>query len=348
NAFTSKEHTCFYARVLDQHFELAAEVLSDMFRNSLFLESEVEKEKGVIAEEIRLYEDSPDELVHDLFSEAVLDSHPLGKNILGNVENVERITSERIRNFMGAHYTARNLVVAVAGNISHDRAAGAIADYLADTGGEHVPVVACGVTSRPRTLIRRKDTEQVHVCIGSIGLARNRPDKFALYVLDTVLGGGMSSRLFQELREDRGLVYSTYSYHSCFQDAGLFSVYAGTSPENARQVLAIIREELAGISEDGITDEEMARARQQLKGSLMLSLESTASRMSRLAKSELFYEGPITPDELMAKVDAVTQDEVRSIARELFSRGEYALAAIGPITDPWNEGESAEPFRATA
>lgn len=339
NAFTSKEHTCYYARVLDGHLPMATEILADMLLNSTIPEAELEKEKGVILEEIKMYEDSPDELVHDLFAEAVLNPHPLGQSVLGRAENVLSITRDRVLEYMHTHYTADNLVVSVAGNVTHEEVVREIRRHFngfTRTGSGYRSVA---VEPRRSNLIRQKDTEQIHLCLGGQGVPRDDPDRFPLYVIDTALGGGMSSRLFQELREERGLVYSTYSYHSCFHEAGLFAVYAGTSPQHVSTVVDLIREECRRIGEEGIRGEELVRAKEQIKGNLMLSLESTANRMSRMAKAELFSEPLLSPDELIERIDAVTPEDTVRVASRLFGDGDLSLTAIGPTPADWHIGD---------
>lgn len=353
NAFTSKEHTCYYARVLDEHFGVATDVISDMILSSLFAEADLVKEKSVVIEEIKMYEDSPDEMVHDLFTAAILDSHPLGQTVLGTAENVLSFERSDILRYLERWYTADNLVVSAAGNIQHEAVVEEIAKRLgpmrrdsaggpdASTVGVSAADTAASCSVAPRDIIKVKDTEQVHLCLGTEGLMRRDPDKYPMFVLDVVLGGGMSSRLFQELREEMALVYSTYSYHVCFRDTGLFSIYAGTSPQNVDKVLEAVRSECRSLLADGITREELRRAKEQLKGSLMLSLESTNSRMSRIAKSELFAEMPESPDEIMAKVEAVTMEDVMRVARRLLVPEKLSLAAIGPLTDRETEQEAA-------
>ncbi|MGE5577696.1 MAG: M16 family metallopeptidase [Syntrophothermus sp.] len=341
NAFTSKEYTCYYARVLDNHFDLAVEVLGDMLLNSLFSEADLEKEKSVVLEEIKMYEDTPDELVHDLLAQAILDTHPLGRNILGTVASVTGISRQDVQAYLHERYTPDNLVVAAAGNVQHEAVVREVEKYFGAVGGklgsagDEVPVL------RAQTLIRPKKTEQVHLCLGMPGIRRNDPRKYALYLLDVILGGGMSSRLFQELREERALVYSTYSYHVSYQETGLFTVYAGTSPGQVDKVLALVKDEFAKVKSGAVSEEEFRRAKEQLKGSLMLSLESTTNRMSRIAKSELFYERIQSPDEVIAQVDAVTLEELNGIAREILIEEQMTLAAIGPWKGTEN-GKSQE------
>ena len=332
NAFTSKEATCYYARVLDEHVGLAVEILSDMLRNSVFAPAEMDKEKGVVLEEIKMYEDSPDEMVHDLFAEAVLAGHPLGQGILGSERTVRPIDRGHVLDYLEQRYVASNLVVAAAGNLVHAQVVEEVERWFGDLptgrhGYEYVPLVLSG-----RDMTRSKDTEQVHICVGTPGLARNHPDRYALHVLDIALGGGMSSRFFQDLREERGLVYSTYTYHTSFEETGLFAVYAGASPDNAEQVLELLHAGLAGAARKGFGADELLRAKEQLKGSLMLSLENTANRMSRIARCDLLGEELLTPDELIRKIDQVTLADLERVAQMLFS-GRLYTVAIGPVDD---------------
>ena len=332
NAYTSKDHTCYYARVLDEHVGLAVEILADMLRNSLFAPGEMEKEKGVVLEEIKMYEDSPDEMVHDLFAEAVFDTHPLGQAVLGRSETVQSIDRIDVLHYIGQRYSAEKLVVAAAGNLDHDNVVAEVSKYFDDLG--MVPGVDAPIPLGPagRNVVREKETEQVHLCVGARALSRHHPDRYAANVLDVALGGGMSSRFFQDLREERGLVYSTYTYHSSFQEGGLFCVYAGTSPESASEVLELIEAGLVQAAAKGFNPDELLRAKEQLKGSLMIGLENTANRMSRIARSELFNEELLTPDQLIRRIETVSLDDLGRLAHDLFSDRLY-IAAIGPV-DP--------------
>lgn len=333
NAFTGKELTCYYARVLDEHLALAVELLADMLLHSVFDPAEIEKEKGVVIEEIKMYEDTPDELVHDLFAAAVFGGHPLGRAVLGDAASVRRLTREQILAYMRRRYTAGNLVVAAAGNVEHERVVDEVERRFAEMQGPKPPRQHQAATWEPRHILRQKETEQAHLCVGTLGLERGHPDRFVAQVVDTALGGGMSSRLFQELREERGLVYSTFSAHASYRDNGTFSIYAGTSPENAEQVLEIIHSELQRLATEGLEEDELRRAKEYLKGSLMLSLESTANRMNRIAKAELYGEPLYSPDELVARIDAVTREATQQLCEALFSRVRPALAVIGPSVE---------------
>jgi len=337
NAFTGKEHTCFYVRVLDEHLRLGLQVLSDMVKNSCFDECEMKKEKGVVIEEIRMYEDCSDEVVHDMLAGAVLAGHPLGRSILGTEEIISALDRDAVVNHMKKYYTAGNLVVAAAGNVTHEYVVELANELLGDMTGEATPFSQGAPSVKPRGQVRTKDTEQVHLCLGTLAVGRRSEQRYALYVLDAAFGGGMSSRLFQELREERGLVYATYSYHTLFQDIGLFSIYAGCGPNNVAHVIEFAQAECDRLVKYGFSDLELHRAKEQLKGSLMLSLESTANRMSRLAKSELFDGVFLTPDELIARIDAVTREQVHAIAEEILGPDRRVTVAIGPI-DPSSVG----------
>src|SRR5918992_3038186 len=261
NAFTGKEYTCYYSRVLDDDLPMAVDVLTDMIRNSVIAPDELESERNVILEEIAMHEDAPDELVHDLFFRSMWDGHPLGRPVLGYNETIGEVTRDQIAGYWQDRYTPPNLVVAAAGNVDHDALAAQVDALFETAPGRKTlregagPVMAGGVN------VRKRPTEQAHIVIGTEGISRSDEDRHALAVLDTVLGGGMSSRLFQEVREKRGLAYSVYSYRSLFADTGTFAVYAGTTPQNAETVIDLIRDEIASITEDGITDSELTRAK---------------------------------------------------------------------------------------
>lgn len=333
NAFTSKEHTCYYCRVLDQHLELGLELLADMLLHSAFDPVELEKERGVVIEEIKMYDDAPDELVHDLFSQAAWPNHPLGRNIVGTVPVVSALSRDDVLDYFRTHYRGDSVVVSVAGNVDPSAAVDAVSRHFhalegspagARGAAEDPPPVAChGVATRAR------DTEQVHICIGSRGVPMDHDDSYPLYVLNICAGGGASSRLFQEIRERRGLAYSVYSYLSSFRDAGLFSVYLGTSPAHAERGIDIVRAELGRLRRDGLTAAELARAKEQMKGQLVLSLESVSNRMSRLGRSEVTLGRVLSPDEVIAKIDAVTLEDVRRVG-EMVLNGPLAAAAVGP------------------
>ncbi|WP_435824100.1 M16 family metallopeptidase [Actinoplanes missouriensis] len=338
NAFTTKEYTCYYARVLDADLPLAVDVLVDAVADSLLEPADVETERGVILEEIAMHEDEPGDEVHDVFAEAIFGNHPLGRLISGTPESITPMTRDQINRFYRKRYTAPEVVIAAAGNLDHATVVKLVRKALAgtplDTGAAEPAVTRPSDrrvrVARGKTVIVHRDTEQAHIVLGGPGLGRHDERRFALGVLNNVLGGGMSSRLFQEIREKRGLAYSVYSYASQHADAGLVGVYAGCAPAKAGEVLDLIRAELDRVAEKGITAEELARGKGMVKGSYVLGLEDTGSRMSRLAKSELLHGDMMGVDELLARVDAVTVAEVNKVAAELFS-GERSLAVVGPF-----------------
>lgn len=333
NAFTSKEYTCYYAKVLDEHLDVAVDLLADMFFNSLFQPEELEKEKNVIIEEIKMYEDAPDELVHDFFTSTIWNGHALGRPVIGTTEVIRATTREQMVDFYKKFYVPESLVIAVAGSIRHETVVARLAPLFSSFAGSasrreyRTPVASARITGK------QKDTEQVHLCLGTPGLPLDHEKTYHLHVLNSILGGGISSRLFQEIREERGLAYSVYSYHSSYRDAGLFTVYTGLSRENLDQVLALISREMKDIKQQGISAEEVQRAKAQLKGSMFLGLENVSNRMSRLGKSELCLNRVVTPDEAADKIDRVTGKDVRQLAEELFVKENFTVAAIGPEQD---------------
>lgn len=330
NAFTTKEYTCFYAKVLDEDMDLANDVLSDMFFNSLFDKKEIEKEKKVVIEEIKMYEDSPDELIHDLFSEHVWNDHPLGKPILGTEESIRGLSREKIMDYMSHHYAPDNLVIAVAGKIKHDEILHKLAPIYGEfkRGGKRI----LEGTPQGHTIYRynTKDTEQMHLVMGVPGLGQDDKDIYPMHIINNVLGGGLSSRLFQEIREQRGLAYSVYSYHSTYVDAGMFAIYAGTTPHNTQEVVECILAELQKMRKDGVTADELGKTVAQIKGGLYLGLESVSSRMSRLGKTELSYNRVISPEEMVEKLEKVTLDDVHRVMNRLWVKERLSLVMMGP------------------
>ena len=336
NAFTAKEYTCFHARVLDDDLPLAVDVLGDMVTSSLLLPEDLEAERDVILDEIAMHDDDPDDVVHNLFAAQAWGDSPLGRPIAGTVRSIRSMSREQVVRFYRRHYRPANMAVAVAGNLDHAtvvrqvrRAFGRL-DFLR---GDAAPVAPL-VTLRPRRVQPGAATavrhfEQVNVVIGVKGLTRSDPRRFALGVLNTALGGGTSSRLFQEVRERRGLAYGVYSFSSSHADAGLVGVAVGCLPAKLDDVLATVRGELATMARDGITEDELIRGQGQLRRGLVLGLEDSASRMSRLGKAEVAYDELLSVDEVIARIDAVTLDDVRRVAAELFAQPEV-LAVVGP------------------
>ncbi|GGD17977.1 M16 family metallopeptidase [Nocardioides daphniae] len=336
NAFTAKEYTCFHARVLDTDMELAVDVIGDMVTNSLITDEDVEAEREVILDEIAMHDDDPDDVVHNLFALQAWGDSPLGRPIAGSVESIEAMTREQVVDFYEAHYRPATMVVTVAGNVDHDAVVSATAaafdrnGFLECTGTPVVPTitdVADPVVPGSRAVTRA--LEQVNLVLGVRGLTRNDPRRFVLGVLNTVLGGGTSSRLFQEVREKRGLAYSVYSFASHHDVAGLVGVGVACLPAKVDDTLAVVRAELARLARDGISPEELARGKGQLRGGLVLGMEDSAARMSRLGKAELVYDGLMSIDEVIEAIDAVTVEQVNALAAELFTQPEV-LATVGP------------------
>lgn len=328
NAFTSKEYTCYYAKVLDTHAEFALEVLADMFFNSTFVEEELDKEKKVVLEEIKMYEDTPDDIVHDLLSKAIYKDHSLGFPILGTEETLTTFTGDSLRTYMSDFYTPENVVISVAGNIGEDFI-GKVEKYFGQFDGKQKETSSQKPVFHANRIAKKKDTEQAHLCLGYQGLPVGHEDIYSLIVMNNILGGSMSSRLFQEVREQRGLAYSIFSYHSAFKDSGIITIYGGTGADQLELLLETIHETLEKLQQDGITEKELNNSKEQLKGSLMLSLESTNSRMSRNGKNELLLKKHRSLDEIISEIDKVTKDSVDRITRNIFSR-DYSISLISP------------------
>ncbi|WP_432986851.1 M16 family metallopeptidase [Dactylosporangium sp. CA-233914] len=340
NAFTAKEYTCYYARVLDADLPLAIDVVCDLVTDSVLAEADVETERGVILEEIAMHDDEPGDEVHDVFTEAVYGNHPLGRQISGTVTSISALTRKQIDGFYRRRYRPETMVIAAAGNLEHAKVVKAVRAAFDQAGWGDTPAVP--VPRRSRTnrvparsgqiVVRNKDTEQAHLVLGCTGYPRQHDDRFALGALNNVLGGGMSSRLFQQIREQRGLAYSVYSFTSQYSDAGLFGVYAGCAPGKVEEVLDITREELTRVAAEGVTDIEVERGKGMLKGAVVLGLEDTGSRMSRLGKGELLYDELLSVDDVLRRVDAVTPEQVRKVAGELLARP-MSLAVIGDFEE---------------
>ena len=330
NAFTSKECTCLYAKVLDTHFDTALDVLADMFFNSNFDCDEIDKERGVVIEEINMYEDSPEDLVHDLFSQAVWSGNPLGMSILGTEESLENLNRDIIVRYFKENYSPNNIVISVVGNFKHKDAFDKIKAYfekaeLIDRSAADIAIPRF----EPEYTLKSKDTEQVHLCMGFNGVDIKNKAFYPMLVLNNVFGGAMSSRLFQKIREDRGLAYSVFSYPSSFEDCGLFSIYAGSKPDNLKSVSELIMEEINLIKDKGITEEELYDSKEQLKGSYILGLESTSGRMISIGKSELLLDLIYSPAEILAKIDKVDMDSVNSAIKHIFDTDSMGAAVIG-------------------
>jgi predicted Zn-dependent peptidase len=339
NAFTDKEATCYYAKVIDRHVPLALDVLSDMFLRSLFDSEELAKEQKVVLEEIKMYDDSPDELIHDLFIQTMWSGANLGDPTIGFADTVMRATSDDLRAHLRARYAPNSVLVTAAGNVDHDAFVALVEGYFANFTGTCVLPTPESPLATPNALFRHKDSEQAHVVLGARGISACDDRRYALSVLDTILGGGMSSRLFQEIREKRGLVYTVYTFQAAYRAAGLFGVYAGASPQNVQACIDVIGEQFEALREHGVTPAELQLAKEHMKGSLTLSLESSSSRMIRLGRNEFAFGRQISPEEIEERVDAVTGDEVRAVAADLLQPANLGLCVLGPVDEAaidWN------------
>jgi predicted Zn-dependent peptidase len=338
NAFTAKEYTCYYARVLDRDLPMAVDHLCDMLQHSVIRATDLDAERQVILEEIHMHEDSPEDLVYDLFTQTLWPDHPLGRPILGTKETIAEAGRASVRRFYKRHYVPGNLVIAAAGGVRHDDLLDLLSSHM-DTGkprdGSQASswnVRAGGTAPGPsgKSIVKRKKTEQANILLGTNGLARTDADRFAFLIVNTALGGGMSSRLFQEIREKRGLAYSVYSYHSQYTEAGVFSAYAGSTPARAKDVIGLLRRELDDVAGGGLTPEEFERAKGHVKGSLVLSLEDPGSRMSRIGKSEIAHGEILTVDQSLRRIDAVTLEDARRVAKRVLSQP-MTLTVLGPF-----------------
>ncbi|MCW2878908.1 MAG: peptidase domain protein [Sphaerisporangium sp.] len=339
NAFTAKEYTCYYARVLDEDLPLAIDVLADVVTSSLITAEDVESERGVILEEIAMHDDDPSDVVHEQFSAELYGDTPIGRPILGSVESINTLSRDRIAEYYQRYYLPPHTVISVCGNVTHERVVELVASAYQRAGalgGSEAPISPrlSGPGASPRSGVRVVDrpTEQANLVLGTTALSRTDDRRFALGVLNAALGGGMSSRLFQEIREKRGLAYSAYSYTAQYADTGEFGIYVGCLPAKVDDVLKICREEIARVVAESITEDEIRRGKGQMRGGLVLGLEDTGSRMSRVGKSELVYDTLMSVDEVLARIEAVTPDEVDSVAREILAQP-MTLAVIGPYGD---------------
>jgi len=332
NAFTAKECTCYYTKTLDTHIDIAIDVLSDMFFNSVFSEKDIEIERKVVLEEISMYEDSPEELVHDFLSETVWENDAIGMPILGTYECLKNINRNKIVDYISNHYLPENTVIAVAGNYDEKVLIENVKKNFESWRSDKVPVKQYERAQfKVSNKVKQKDIEQVHICLGFEGIEHGNDDLYSLLALNNVFGGGMSSRLFQKIREEKGLVYSIYSYPSSYCNTGLFTIYAGMSPEHQETFLKLVMDEIKQLVKYGISDDELAKSKEQLKGSYILGLESTSSRMNSLGKSELMLGIVNSPEEILMKIDAVNNEKVREIIDRVFQIEKMSLAAVGNI-----------------
>jgi len=335
NAFTSKEYTCYYAKVLDEHVPIAVDVLADMFFRSKLASDELAKEKNVIIEEISMYEDTPDDIVHDRIAKAAYGDHPLGMPILGTEPNLQAMTADDLRGFIETHYGSDAIVISAAGNIG-DSMLELFERHFGGAAQQNRPSKASPMTA-PAFVgghdYLRKKTEQNHLCIAMPGCAQDDPLLYTMILLNNAIGGGMSSRLFQEIREKRGLAYSIYSYHTSHADSGIFTIYAGTTPKQTAEVLDLVYGVIEDVRDNGLLPEELRKGKEQMKGSLIIGLESTSSRMTRNGKNELMLGRHFTLDDLIHRIESVTMDDVRTLARRMFG-GPCATAMVGGSDKP--------------
>jgi len=338
NAFTSKEVTCYYARVLDENLPLAIDVITDMVSSSLVHGVDVNGERGVVLEEMAMRDDDASDLVHDEFATALLGDTPIGRPIIGTLESISSMSRRTVNSYYRKRYRPQDIVISAAGNLDHASVVRRVRKVLSGTGwldgdarpSTPRPGLPAGRISGGGARLIKRDSEQVNVVMGLPGLPRDDERRHAMNVLNAVLGGGMSSRLFQEVREKRGLAYSVYSYHQQFADTGVFGVYAGCPPTRFDDVVAICREQVADVCANGITDEEILRGKGQVRGGLVLGLEDTGSRMSRIGRAELVHGRLLSVDEILARIDAVTAEDIREVAAQVLD-GPLSIAAVGPF-----------------
>jgi len=334
DAFTSRESTCFYAKVLGEHLPLAVDLITDLLLHSRLDSDDIERERQVILQEIKMVEDDPGDLVHDLLAGALWGDHPLGRPVLGNRQTLEAIGREDILAHLRDFYQPDRVIVAAAGDVDHGRLLDLLGDASRDWRGKALPANTSTPAARIAVARDGRDSAQIHLCLGVEAMPYADPDRYAIYLLNAILGSSMSSRLFQEVREKRGLAYSIYSYQQAYRDAGLFVIYAGTGPETYQQVVDLIWGECRRLRDDPVDVEEFQRAKAQLKGNLLLGLESTNNRMTRLAKMEFYFGRTFDLDEIIHGIEAVTPETFRNVARRLFGADAYTLTTIGPVPEP--------------
>jgi predicted Zn-dependent peptidase len=331
DAFTAKEYASYYIKVLDEHLPLAVDVLSDIVRRPALTEDDIEREKRVVLEEIKMVEDTPDDLVHELFTENFWVDHPLGRPILGTRDTVEALTKQGLRTYFDTVYTAPNMIIAAVGNVEHQQVRGLVEAAFGTLSNDSTEVSHVPPRVEPRIVIRSKELEQSHVCLGTSSYQQDHEDRYSSYVLNTVLGGSMSSRLFQNVREKRGLAYAVFSGLSAYRDAGSMTIYAGCANSAIGELIDVVVVELKRIKEEMLPEAELRRAKDHLKGSLMLNLESTSSRMSHLARQEIYFDRQFGLDETLEGVERVTLEDVQRVARDLLKDGALAATVLGAV-----------------
>jgi predicted Zn-dependent peptidase len=332
NAFTTQETTTYYAKVVDEHLPVAIDILSDILLGSKFDPVEMEKERKIILEEIKGVEDTPDDYIHELFTKTVWPDNSLGRPILGTKETIKALTHKDIISYIDHYYSPKEIVISVAGNFEHARLVELLNASFGKLSRSGDPKKESAPTFTHAVEVKKKQLEQVQVCMGCRGLYYTHEDRYVISALNTVLGNSMSSRLFQEVREQNALAYSIYSYVTSYRDTGLLTVYAGADPSNALEVVRLVLKEFKEIKEKGITPAEEKRIKNQIKGSLVLSLESSNSHMSRLARQEIYFGKYLSMDDIIKGVEKVTAAQVQDLARQLFTRENISLAILGPLS----------------
>lgn len=333
NAATNREYTCYYINVVSDHLELALEILSDMYNNSLFDAEELAKEKNVIMEEIRMYEDTPDEFIHDLFMERMLLGHPLSHSILGSISGIEKTTRESLTGFYNEHYVNENVILAIAGSFEEKQAVELILKYFSNE--RIIPSSELDkllyVPELPVIEHQEKELEQVHFCMGLEGIKKGDDDRWPFYILSTILGGSMSSRLFQNIREKEGISYSIYSFHSSYIDCGVFGIYCATTADKFRYTVDLIMHECRNMLKEGISSEELEDTKTFMKGNLALSLESNETRMSQLARNEMVYGRSFDFNDIARFIDSITMDDYVRVCERIFRNKDFSLISIGKL-----------------
>ncbi|QXM06096.1 M16 family metallopeptidase [Crassaminicella indica] len=332
NAFTSKECTCYYAKVLDAHIDIAIDVLTDMLFNSTFSPTEMEKEKSVVLEEINMYEDSPEDNVHDLLLSMVFKEHSLGMPVLGNHRTVNSFNKNMLINYIKDNYTVKNMVVSIAGNFDQEEVIRMLEEKFKDfTNENNKPEYLEDAKFITDVGFKYKDIEQLHLCIGFEGIPLGSDDYYPLLLMNTIFGGSMSSRLFQNIREDKGLAYSVFSYPSSYQQIGLFTIYAGINPSQLEEVILLIRKEINKVRKNGLSEAELLKAKEHLKGNYILGLESTSSRMLSIGKSELFLERIYSQKQVLQKIDHIKMEDVQNVIDKIFVLDKASVAVVGKV-----------------
>src|SRR6185295_4775258 len=331
DAFTSREIAAYYVRVLDEHLARSFDLISDLVTNPLFAEEELDRERNVVTEEIKMVEDTPDDLVQEVFVANFWPDHPLGRSILGTVETLGTFDHQRVAEYFANVYTPRNLVVSGAGHLEHERFVDMVGHHLGDLKDKPTGLSVSPPSPATRRVVLDKDLEQAHLVLGTRCPPMTSPDRYAVHLLNVILGGGMSSRLFQTIREEHGLAYAVFSEVNSYTDAGFMSVYAATSPDQINDVVRLSVEEFGKLKKEAVTDAELQRAKDQFKVSIMLSLESTSARMSNLARQEIFFGRQFTLDEMLERINRVTAEDVQRMACEIFGSDDLAITAVGQL-----------------